>query len=1452
MELSNRIQSILPLSPLQEGMLFHHLLEKESQAYHEQIEIRLSGKLDLKDLESCFQRAVEQSDALRSVFLYEKIEKPRQIILKKRRVSICCKDLRREKEDAKEDLIRKVKETDLEDKFDLTKDVLIRFYVNRIEEQKYHLLISFHHIIMDGWSVGLFLSALFKGYLGKETQVSFERKQPALKDYSDWLLKQDREEAICFWKQYLAEFENVSTIMGLEAPGKKASFKSHSFSVSKEQQSAICDYIRKQGLTINTFFKSVWSVILQQYNQTDDVVFGSVVSGRNVDVANIENMVGLFINTLPVRCKVTSQSAFTDLMKEIQVNAMEQEKYGYLPLAEIQQQSVLKNKLLNHILVFENYPMDQELKSLFQGKSSDGLFVENISVFEQTNYPFTMVIIPGEEFKIQFIYNENCFDTTTVERIEHHLRFTIQQVLDNQDIKISDFTLVTDEEKQLICDVFNRTARDYPKEKTVHELFVEIAEQYPEQTAVIMEHETLTYQELDEKSNVLAHQLRRCGVKPDDIVAVMMPKSIDFIVSILAIIKAGAAYLPIDTRLPEKRMQDMLEDANVKILIRQKEGQSNIKFNKIVEVFYRNLTELTGKVNNQNHSEDLVNLIYTSGSTGKPKGVMVTHRGVVRLCKNPDYININNGDNLLMLATVAFDASTFEIWTALLNGAKLVIISQESLLDIGQLKRVIFEHKISIALFTTPLFHQLVDLDVDVFRPLQQLIIGGDVLSKAHTQRVKEEMPHLELINAYGPTENSVISTIYPIKHVNSKYIPIGKPIANSSAYILDPKHSLCPIGVTGELWVGGAGVARGYMNNQALTDKSFLPSPFRGGERLYRTGDLASWLPDGNIEFKGRMDNQVKIRGYRIEIAEVELSIKNIKGIQNCYVQVCTTRENQKYLCAFICAKKDINIDSIKIDLRKELPVYCIPEYFIQIEKLPLKLNGKVDQSKLPNPVFPGNRDSGIPPGSAKERQIAEVWKKALGMQVIYAGDDFFKLGGNSLSAIKVLGQLSQVFDVTLQDIFTFSRLVDLANAIDFKANAIEARIKSVVSGYERERAPKTDTEFKANTRTYKNWLQKTEKKKSNNKLHSHILLTGGTGFLGSYLLKTIMSERNVEITCIIRATNANEARERLQQRLIFYFGQQEAEKFLSRCHVLGGDLSKPLLGLKKDVYENLKLKVDCVLNTAAYVKHFGNYQDFLNVNVKGVENLIEFISQGLTKELHHISTISVGTSVMTDENKFYFSEQIKDLPSDTNNPYVRSKIEGEKILFDAIRNGMYCKIYRVGNLVGDSETGIFQENIANNAFYQMLRAFVKLGIIPDLTDQLFDFSFINSVAEAIVKLMHHQSDDSDVYHVMHPCKMSCSQLGDFINTAGLEVRTESIKEFGEALIKAKDTGKIEWVQRLLLYGYFLEQPQIRFFIPKTDFTDQILKKCEFFWPDLTKERFDRLIRHCQNVSFI
>jgi natural product biosynthesis luciferase-like monooxygenase protein/amino acid adenylation domain-containing protein len=1037
------ISKIYPLSPMQEGMMFHALLDPDSQAYFEQVHKEVAGSFSPENFAKSFQKVVDRHDVLRTLFVYEKISRPRQVVLNKRQMPYHFENLKNRESGDKDNYIDQFKKKDTKKGFDLQRDPLVRLSIFQTEENRFELIWSFHHIILDGWSIGVFTREIFTIYNALETG-----KQPLLPEpvpferFIQWLEKRDKEVPMSFWKEYLSDGDFHASLPRLRSGfnGDEYELKNHAFYLDEQKTSALNQLIQDHHSTLSVFIQAIWGILLQKYSSSNDVVFGAVVSGRPPQIEGVEDMIGLFVNTVPVRIRAEKETRFSTIISTLLGHQGKVMEYGEVSLADIQSTNGLGTDFIDHILVVESYPVDQQFENdnkQFQFHTKD--------YFSRINYDFGVIVVPGEKLKIRFTYNANQFSPEFVERMESHLTCLLENVLANPTAFIHKLSILPDAERQLIVEGFNDTQADFPTDKSIIDLFEEQVVKTPDSIAVVFENKELTYRQLNEKANQIGYYLRTTyAVKGDDVIGFLSQRTEWMLIGILGILKSGAAYLPLSEDLPAARLKYMLRDSGAKLLLtdgnNRKLGQQIFSEVVVLEELGSSQQSNPKVITKPGH---LAFVLYTSGSTGQPKGVEMPHRPLVNLVS----WHINNsscrvGSRTTQSTIFSFDVSFQEIFVTWLSGGTLVMVSKTVRKDLQAFGELIAAEKVERIFLPFAALQELAQILVHQDKDLSALkviVTAGEQLqiSDAIVQLFKK-IPDCKLKNHYGPTETHVVSE-YILKGDPFSWMtlpPIGKPISNTQLFILDKNLQPVPIGVTGELYIGGVCLAKGYSNQPDLTAERFIAHPFREEERLYKSGDLASWLQDGNIEFLDRIDYQLKIRGYRVEVGEVEHTLLRYPAITACAV-VGKEISGNKELVAYLITNEgvDLELKMVRSFLGEKLPDYMIPSYFVMTDSLPLTKSGKVDRKALPAP------DSGLLSGSTYvaaqtivEQILVNIFEEILDRSPIGIHDNFFELGGHSLRAIRLVSQIQQQLSTVLKlrDVFSQPTIIGLAGLIN------------------------------------------------------------------------------------------------------------------------------------------------------------------------------------------------------------------------------------------------------------------------------------------------------------------------------------------------------------------------------------------------------------------------------------
>ncbi|HVJ88924.1 MAG TPA: amino acid adenylation domain-containing protein [Labilithrix sp.] len=1028
------VDDVFPLSPMQEGMLFHTLYAPEAGAYFEQLEVGLRGDVDGHALGQALNDVVAVHSALRAAFAWEGLTRPLQIVHAHVEVPFEQHDFTHHvasKQRAELDALRARRKRE---GFDITRAPLLRADLVRTDDG-YVLLVCFHHLLMDGWSVASVFAELFRSYGARVRGDAYTRPAALpFRAYIAWLEAQERGAAEAFWKKTLAGFHHATPVWGDKAPRRLPSPTNRHAVLDRHVRRATTEKLerlgRAHGLTLATLVQGAWALLLSRYSGETDVLFGAVTSGRPGDLEGIESAVGLFINTVPVRVHVDAACPALRWLTQLQSQNLEMRAYEHAPLARVQAWSDVASgePLFESLFVFENYPVDDA------ARQADALIaVTDVRAWETTNYPLNVIVGPGKEVLLRLNYDTSRFDDATIVKMAGHLEALLESLAEAPESPIGRLTMVTRQERELVTVAWNRTSLELPLTRALHEVFEDHATATPDALAVVHDGASLSYGALDDKANQLAHALRAAGVRPDTIVALFIDKSVDAIVGILAILKAGGAYLPLDPDYPAERIAFMLEDSGSGIVVtneRLSERAALLPAKKVIlDASVERLPTKRPMV--AVRPGDLAYVIYTSGSTGRPKGAMLTHGGLTNLATHQiGVLGVGAASRVLQFASLSFDASVWEMAMAFAAGASLHIASREQIFAEGGLRKLLLSQAIDTALLPPSV---LPTLDPSELVSLRTLLVGGESCPPALAARWAEGR---NLWNAYGPTEATVYSAIAECK--NGILPPIiGRPIANTQLYVCDANLEPVPVGVPGELLIGGVGVARGYLNRPELTEERFVVDRFGSDPdaRLYRTGDLVRFLPDGNLEYLGRIDDQVKIRGYRIELGEIEAALATHTAVREGVVVARADEGGDKRLVAYVigAGEGEPTASELREHLARTLPAHMLPAAFVVCAEFPRTPNGKVDRNRLPAP-FGGATDTARPyvaPSTSDEHALAEAWKEVLRLERVSVHDDFFELGGDSILSIQIVTRAAKRgVRVSAHDVFTHRTIAKLASS--------------------------------------------------------------------------------------------------------------------------------------------------------------------------------------------------------------------------------------------------------------------------------------------------------------------------------------------------------------------------------------------------------------------------------------
>jgi len=1017
-----------PTAPIQQGLLFHAQIEPTSTAYINQLSVTFAD-LDIERFKAAWRRAITRHAILRTAFegagaelqqrVYHNIELPLRVL--DWRAQVDPIDQAGQQQHLEQLAFSEKK---YQFKFDVLP--LMRLVLVRLNERDTRFIWTRHHILLDGWSTARLLAEIVEDYSGRAVAIP----HLSFRDHIDWLARRDTHAEQNFWLQQLHEWEEPTLLAsGFVKPTQGEGHALHIVTIDSQQTRKLIDFARTQHVTLNTLIQSAWAVLLGRYCGQRSVCLGVTVAGRSAELDGIDEVLGLFINTLPLICDLNPAQSVAEFLRAVQARNAKLREFEHMPLSEIQR--LAGGVLFDSLLVFENFPLT---------KKADAVEFSDVVVEESTHYALTLVVEPGHELTLRFSHDLNHIDAIAVQQLSAHLCALLTTICAAANAPLGTIALPQSSEH------WNATQRDWGLPIPVHEAIRRQALHSPQRTALVLGACTMTYAELDVAANAWAQQLLNSGVGNESIVAISAERSFELVIGLLAILKAGATYLPIDPDYPADRIAYMLADARPALMLTQ--HHLFMRFSGIpVAILDETVPATTAVVIKSVHPQQLAYLIYTSGSTGKPKGTGNTHGALCnRLAWMQAAYPLDSSNRVLQKTPISFDVSVWEFFWPLMTGATLVLAAPNAHRDPQVLIDTICEQQIDTLHFVPSMLQALLmHPDVEHCTSLRQIICSGEALPVLVQNELLTRLPQARLYNLYGPTEAAIDVTHWTCTNGDAS-VPIGAPIANTQIYILDSDLNPLPAGVAGELYIGGVNLARGYLGRFGLTAERFVSNPFSCGERLYRSGDLARWRSDGNIEYLGRLDHQIKLRGQRIELGEIETALRSCIDVRDAVVIAHLTTQGHQ-LAGYVIlndrpvANKKSMLADIRAALQKILPDYMVPATLTWIDTLPLSPNGKLDRKALPAPEI--ENEPWQQPQGELESRIATHWQFLLGCELVGRRDQFFALGGHSLIAAQLVARLRGDLGVAvpLKQLFDTPVLADFAAAIhSLQAGALNA----------------------------------------------------------------------------------------------------------------------------------------------------------------------------------------------------------------------------------------------------------------------------------------------------------------------------------------------------------------------------------------------------------------------------
>ncbi|MBW4575233.1 MAG: amino acid adenylation domain-containing protein [Aphanothece sp. CMT-3BRIN-NPC111] len=1261
---------------------------------------------------------------------------------------------------------------------ELEQTSLLRLCLFKLSAEKHILLVTLSALCADNWTLNNLVQEIGQSYDAclKGEEISEEVVQYV--QFSEWqnqlLEDEDAEVGKYYWNQVYRS-DLISLKLPFEAkavtPNRFLEVKSFEWKIDPNTVAKIETLAQQYDIDTSVFLLTCWQILLWKFIGQADIVIATASHGRKYE--ELEAAIGLFSKYLPLTCNLQADSQFNELLTQVDETVKDISQWEeYFSWEQIEELSSFPFSF-DFVEQPEKYAAAEVSFSIYKQYACIDKFKVKLSCTRQE-----------DSLIAAFHYDANLFSAEDIQRLAGHLQTLVNSAIAHPEAGISQLEILSDRDRHQILTEFNNTQADYPTTQCIHQLFEEQAKRTPNNIAVVFEDRQLTYAELNARANQLAHHLQKLGVKPEVLVGICLERSLDILVGILGILKAGGAYLPIDPALPAQSIAFRLQDAQAPILLTHNQLVKELPEQATQIVYLDTDWDVIAQQNTENPSSNVIpkNLaytIYTSGSTGKPKGVAVEHQQLLNYLDGIlERLDLPLGASFAIVSTFAADLGNTAIFSSLSTGGCLHIVSSERAADPEALADYCRRHPIDcLKIVPSHLKALLASSYASDILPQQRLILGGETASWDLIEQIQKHSPQCLIFNHYGPTEATVGVLTYQVQNRVGETVPLGRPIPNTQIYLLDKHLQPVPIGVPGELYIGGASLARGYLNRPELTQEKFIPNPFcdQPRSRLYKTGDTARYLPDGNIEFIGRIDHQVKIRGYRIELGEIEALLSQHQLIREAVVVVREDEPGNARLVAYIVPRQTPNINEIRNFLKEKLPEYMMPSAFIVLKTLPLTPNGKVDRQALPTPdhTRPELAETFVAPRTPVEEALTEIWMKVLGLEKIGIHDNFFDLGGHSLLVTQLLAKVREAFQVELplRSLFEAPTIAALAESIE---NAHQTKSSEKIA---------SDTAVDLNAEAV---LDPTICPKSLFYRHTTeptaILLTGATGFLGSFLLYELLQQSQADIYCLVRASNAELGKQKIQSSLELYSIWNES--FQSRIIPVIGELSKPLLGLSEQQFREMASIIDAIYHNGAFVNFTFPYSVLKAANVLGTQEILRLASQLKIKPVHFISSTSVAVPAGNNDITLIREQYCADAHEVLEGGYIQSKWVAEKLVNIAGDRGLPVSIYRPGRVAGHSKTGACNPD---DHTFRTIKGCIQLGSAPK-RNAMVNIMPVDYVSQAIVHLSKQQESLGKTFHLVNPNPAQWNEFVSWICTFGYPLQQISENEWQTELLKVAE----------------------------------------------------------------
>ena len=1370
-----RSRASFPLSFAQQRLWFIEQVEPGNAAYNIATAIHLKGEFSVALLEQSFIYLLQRHESLRTTFhLCE--GQPVQVIQPVSTFEIPLVDLRSLPANERIPMSEEVMRQEAQTPFSLEKGPLLRARLCQLGERDFILMFTMHHIIADGWSMSILVQEVttIYGYLLQGQEPLLPELPIQYVDYAlwqrNWLQGEVLQKQLEYWKERLSDAPVLELPTDYPRPAQR-SYRGalYTFTLPQKLVWALRHLSQQEHATLTMTLLAGFGILLARYSNQTDLVVGMPIANRTR--TEFERLIGLFVNSLALRLDLSGDPDFLQMLHRVRETLLSADAHQDIPFEKLVQE-LQPQRSLSHAPFFQVMFIPQNQPSASPG--APGLQVQSLRPDRQAAmFDLSLYIFEQEQgVEVCAEYNTDLFAEATIARMLHHYANILTESVANPHTNIWQLSLLSKHEQQRLLVDWNATERSFATRPCLHQCVEAMVEKDPKAVAVVFENNhCLTYGELERRSNQLAHYLQRCGVQPGCLVGILLERSLDMVISLLGVLKAGGAYVPLDPEYPMERLAYIVQDSGLQILLTQEGLQERVSSHPALEIICLERDrvaleqEESGRPICEVTEKDLAYVIYTSGSTGKPKGVQIPHAAVVNfLCSMREQPGMEANDVLLAVTTISFDIAALEIFLPLTTGACVFLLSRESVLDGRSLGSFIERSGATIMQATPATWRLLVEAGWQG-KPDLKILCGGEALSSDLAGQLLER--GAGAWNLYGPTETTIWSTLFQIETIEGP-VSIGRPIANTQVYVLDAFLSPVPVGVAGDIYIGGAGVARGYRNRPALTAERFIPDPFHPDpeRRLYKTGDRGCYRPDGTLLYLGRADQQIKLRGFRIEPGEIETVLTGHPDVQAAIVLVREDTPGNQRLVGYIRPRTTKKVDKAEMRtwLKRYLPDYMIPSAFVVLDAFPFTPNGKIDRRALPAPEIITVDEELEAPRNDIERVIATFWLQLLELKEVGIRQNFFDLGGHSLIAPQLISSINQAFQIELplRALFAAPTIAELAQTIiDLRAGASSTWLAPV----------DLPSEVVLDADIYPG-----QPVKPRTTPLTKVFLTGATGFLGVHLLSEILQQTQATIYCLIRASSHIEGKKRLQECLLAHrlWNATYADRIVPVC----GDLTRPLLGLSAQEFTFLAEEVEGIYHCGAWVNFIYPYQELKASNVLGTQEVLRLACQA-EAPVHFIST--AGVFALNDypaQTRFTERTPLADTPG-LDEGYAQSKWVAEKLVTLARSRGAAANIYRPGIISGHSQTGIGN---TTDLVWTLLKGCIQLGSAPDL-EWPINLAPVDYVSKAITYLSFQPECVGETFHLANPQTIHWNSLVRWTAARGYSLRRLSFERWREEM---------------------------------------------------------------------